>query len=336
MKIKLGRTGIMVNKDGFGALPIQRRTLDDAVEIVQMAVENGINFIDTARMYTDSEAKLGKALQGKRASITLATKTTATTPELFKRDLATSLAELDTHYIDIYQFHNYQYCPAPGDGTGMYEAMLNAKKEGEIHFIGLTSHKLHVAMQAAQSGLYDTIQYPFNYLATEDEFELVRYCEEHNIGYIAMKALSGGLLNDIETCRAFMMQYKGVVPIWGIQKKEELRQLLDAAKTNSQTLTAQQQQRIEDDRQALCGEFCRSCGYCLPCPVGIQINEAARMRQLLRRMPTQLYLTEEWQAKMEKVTECIECGQCAAKCPYGLDTPALLKKNYLDYQTFLP
>jgi predicted aldo/keto reductase-like oxidoreductase len=308
--------------------------MDEAIPILRAALAGGINFFDTARGYTDSEEKIGRALSDKRNQFVLATKTPATTVEGFWKDLETSLGLLQTDHIDIYQFHNPESCPKPGDGTGLYEAMLAAKEQGKIRFIGITNHRLPVAQEAVESGLYDTLQYPFNYLSHEKEIALVRRCAEKNIGFIAMKALSGGLITDIDAARAWIAQFPKVVPIWGIQHLKELEALLAAVK-QMPSLTEAQRQRIEQDRAEFTGAFCRSCGYCLPCPEQILIYNCARVSLLLRRMPPERWLTPEWQQEMEKIPNCRHCGQCSSRCPYGLDIPALLEKNYRDYRTFL-
>ncbi|MDR3048969.1 MAG: aldo/keto reductase [Elusimicrobiota bacterium] len=334
MKTVLGRTGIEVNKNGFGALPIQRRTIEDAEPILKAAFDAGINFFDTARAYTDSEEKIGRALSAVRTKFFLATKTAAKNGEELKKDLDTSLKLLKTDYIDIYQFHNPAKYPRPDDGSGLYEAALEAKKTGKIKFIGITNHRIAVALEAVNSGLFDTMQFPFNYLSDEKEIGLTKLCAQKNVGFIAMKALSGGLLNDIDTGAAYMNTLKNVVPIWGIQTMDELKKMLNAAK-NENAPTAQQQKRIDQDRKELTGEFCRCCNYCAPCPKDIKIFNCARMSLLLRRMPPAQWLTKEWQEDMLKIKDCINCGACKSRCPYGLDIPNLLKRNLEDYMTFL-
>ena len=176
--VTLGRTGIVSNKNAFGALPIQRVSPDYAGKLLRKAYDAGITFFDTARSYSDSEEKMGLALADVRDKIVIATKTPSTTVEGFWKDLETSLRLLKTDYIDIYQFHNPSFCPKPGDGTGLYEAMLEAKAQGKIRFIGLTNHRLHVAQEAVESGLYDTLQFPFCYLATDKDIALVNLCKE--------------------------------------------------------------------------------------------------------------------------------------------------------------
>lgn len=333
-KVILGKTKLEVSKNGFGALPIQRISKKDAVYLLQKAFYNGINYFDTARWYTDSEEKLGAAFEFIRDKIIISTKTGAVDAEGFWKDLDTSLSLLKTDYIDIYQFHNPAFCPRPDDKTGLYEAMLKAKKDGKIRFIGITNHRHTVAREAIDSGLYDTMQFPFCYLASATDMEIVNMCRENNMGFIAMKALSGGLINDSALAYAYLSQFDHVAPIWGVQRESELDEFL-SYNINPPALTEEMQKKIEKDRAELSGEFCRGCGYCMPCPVGIEINNAARMSLLLRRAPKEGYLTKEWQEKMKKIDDCLHCNKCMGKCPYSLNTPELLKKNYEDYKTFL-
>ncbi len=332
--VTLGKTGITTNKNGFGALPIQRVTDDEAVRILRKAYDGGVTFFDTARFYTDSEHKIGLAFKGMRDKIFIATKTAAVTVENFWKDLNTSLTNLQTDYIDIYQFHNPSFCPKPGDGTGIYEAMLEAKQKGIIRHIGITNHRLSVAHEAVASGLYETLQFPFCYLASEEDVKLVRECEAAGMGFIAMKALSGGLITNSKAAYAFEAQYENVLPIWGVQRESEMDEFLSYV-TNPPVMTPDLQQIIDNDRKELQGDFCRGCGYCMPCPVGIEINNCARMSLLLRRSPSELQLTPQVQEKMMKIEQCLHCNQCKSKCPYHLDTPALLAKNLADYKEVL-
>ena len=333
-EVVLGSTEIKVNKNGFGALPIQRISHEDAGELLKMAYNAGINFFDTARFYTDSEEKLGEAFDGMREKVCIATKTAAQNAEDFWKDLEVSLHNLRTDYIDIYQFHNPAFCPKPGDGTGLYEAMLEAKAQGKIRHIGITNHRLAVANEAIDSGLYETLQFPFCYLATEKDLELVKKCKEADMGFIAMKALSGGLINNSAAAYAFEAQYDNVLPIWGVQRKSELEEFISYI-DNPPVMNDEIKALIEHDRKELSGEFCRGCGYCMPCPAGIEINNCARMSLLLRRSPSAGYLSPEGQAKMKKIGDCLHCGHCKSMCPYGLDTPKLLEENYKDYKEVL-
>lgn len=331
--ITLGKTGITVPQNAFGALPIQRVDMDTAVKLLRTAYEGGIRFFDTARAYSDSEEKLGAAFVGIRENIYIATKTTASTPEQLREHLETSLKNLRTDYIDIYQLHLAKQCYAPGDGTGMYEAMLEAKKEGKIRHIGITAHKIGVAEDIVKSGLYETLQFPFSYLATDRDIALVKACEKAEMGFIAMKGLSGGLLNNSRACMAFMLQYN-VLPIWGVQRESELSEWLSFFE-DEPVMTDELKEIINKDRSELLGEFCRGCGYCAPCSVGIVINQCARMSQMIRRSPSEGWLSEQWQKEMFKIEDCINCGACLGRCPYELNIPQLLRKNLEDYKGIL-
>jgi predicted aldo/keto reductase-like oxidoreductase len=289
-----------------------------------------MTFFDTARAYTDSEEKLGIAFEGMRDKVYIASKTHSDTPEKFWADLETTLKNLKTDYLDLYQLHQVPQCYRPGDGTGMYEALTEAKEKGLVRHIGVTAHKIGVAEEVVASGLYETLQYPFNYISTEREIALVKACGEAGMGFIAMKGLSGGLLTNSQACMAFMSQFDNVLPIWGIQRESELDEFI-SFQSNPPVLTDDMRARIEKDRQELSGDFCRGCGYCQPCPAGIEIESCNRMYLFLRRAPYSVYLTDEFYEKMQQVKQCLRCGQCRDKCPYNLDTPNLLQRNYDDF-----
>ena len=309
--VTLGRTGITVNKNGFGALPIQRVSADYAGMLLRKAYNAGITYFDTARSYSDSEEKMGLALADVRQHIFIATKTPSTTVEGFWKDLETSLRLLKTDYIDVYQFHNPAFCPKPGDGTGLYEAMEEAKKQGKIRFIGITNHRLGVAEEAAASGLYDTLQFPFCYLATERDIALVNLCKENHVGFISMKGLSGGLITNSAAAYAWQAEFDNALPIWGVQRESELDEFISYI-DNPPTMDGELKAVIEKDRKELIGNFC-----------------------LIRRSPSAGWLTPESQAMMMKIEDCLHCGQCKKKCPYGLDTPTLLQQNLEDYKNIL-
>lgn len=332
--VRLGKTGITVEKNGFGALPIQRVTKETAVGLLRKAFDGGIRFFDSARGYSDSEEKLGFAFEGMRDKVYIATKTHAKTPEAFWSDLEKSLENLRTDYIDLYQFHWPRVCYRPGDGSGMYECMLEARRQGKIRHIGVTNHQLDVAHECIDSGLYETLQFPFSYLSSEKEIGLVEKCKEADMGFIAMKGLAGGLINNSRAAYSFMARYDNVLPIWGVQRETELDEFLSYV-SDPPVASAELDLIIENDRKELTGAFCRGCGYCMPCPVDIEINTCARMSLLLRRSPSEKWLMEKSQEMMRKIEDCLECGQCSSRCPYGLDTPELLKRNYEDYKRIL-
>lgn len=333
-QVIMGSTGICVPQNAFGALPIQRVDQETAVSLLRRAYEGGMRFFDTARAYSDSEIKVGEAFDGIRDKVCIATKTHALTPDAIRRELETSLDNLRTDHVDIYQLHCADRCYRPGDGTGIYECLEEVKAQGMIRHIGVSAHKLMVAEEIIESGLYETLQYPFSYVSSERELLLPGKCAGKNMGFIAMKGLAGGLINNSRAAMAFMSRFENVIPIWGIQRVAELEEWLafmdETPEMDDELLAV-----IEKDRAELSGEFCRGCGYCMPCPAGIKINNCARMSLMLRRAPSKAWLTPEMQAEMKKIEGCLNCRKCTTKCPYELNTPELLKKNYEDYKRVL-
>lgn len=336
-QVRLGSTGIITDKNGFGALPIQRISFEEAEKLLIKAYENGVTYFDTARAYTDSEEKMGVAFTKNnipRDKIYIASKTMATTADKLWEDLETSLKMLQTDYIDVYQLHNPEFCPKPGGEDCLYDACLEAKRQGKIRHIAITNHRLPVAEEAIESGLYELLQFPFNYLASDRDIALAQKCKDADMGFVAMKGMSGGLITRADIAYAFCDKYDNVLPIWGVQHEWELDQFLACAK-ETPVFDDEMAAFVEQERKELSGEFCRGCGYCMPCPVGIKINDCARMSLLIRRGPTQVYFNDFYQDAMEKVDECLHCGQCSSQCPYGLDTPTLLEKNLKDYREVL-
>lgn len=329
----LGRTNLRVTKTAFGVLPLQRVAMDEAVCILRRALDLGINFYDTARGYTDSEEKIGRAFEGMRDSVIIATKTWATTREGVIESLSTSLRCLRTDYVDLLQLHNPRTLPDPDDPDSSYAGLIEAQQKGMTRFIGVTSHSRERAMEAVRSGLYDTLQFPLCHLSSDEDLALIEMCARADVGLIAMKPLSGGLITNARAAFAFFQQYDNVIPIWGIQRMSELEELaaLDATPPR---LDASLLDEIEKDRRELAGSFCRACGYCLPCPADIPIPMAARMQLCLRRMPWQQFMTDDWYEKMHRVEKCQDCGHCRQHCPYGLDPPAMLRAALADYEAF--
>jgi len=332
-KMRLGRTNIMASRSGFGALPIQRISFEEAGRILNKAYDSGINFFDTARAYTDSEEKIGYALSRVRNHIFIATKSMAKDKKSLLSDIETSLRLLKTDWIDIYQLHFVQNYPDYDDPDGIYQGLLEAKEKGYIRFLGITSHRLDLALKAAREERFDTVQFPLNSLASEEDLKLIGLCREKDIGLIAMKGMSGGLLTNAASTFAFLRQYDNVLPIWGIQKESELDEFLGFEK-NPPVLDQAMWETIRKDREELSGSFCRGCGYCLPCPAQIPIPTAARMLFFLKRAPYQTYMTDQVKAEMERINDCIHCNNCKDHCPYGLDTPNLLQYMLSEYNKF--
>ena len=331
--IAFGTTGITASATGFGAIPIQRISEEESTKILRKAYDAGITFFDTARGYTDSEEKIGIALSDVRENIILTTKTHSQTYDGIMKDLDTSLSLLKTDYVDVYQFHNPDFIPKPGDANRMYEAMLDAKQAGKIRHIGITNHRLDLANEAVDSGLYESLQFPVSCVSSEGDFALVNKCAEKGVGFIAMKALAGGLITNARAAFAFLRQYENVVPIWGIQHEWELDEFI-SFEADPPALDDAMQAIIQKDREDLSGSFCRACGYCLPCPADIPIPTAARLSFLMGRSRFERFLEEDWAEQMEKIHNCVECGHCREHCPYKLDTPAVLKDQYAKYVEF--
>ena len=253
------------------------------------------------------------------------------TVEEFWNDLETSLKELRTDYLDLYQFHNISFCPKKEDD--LYQAMLEAKDQGLIKHIGITTHKITHAHEALDSGLYETLQYPSSYLSGKEELEIVEKCRQLDVGFIAMKAMGGGLIKHSKASFAYINQFDNVLPIWGIQKLSELEEFLSYDENT--VLDDDLRAIIENDKKELGDNFCRGCGYCMPCPEEINISLCARMSLWIRRFPTEPNMDERTQEIMKKTLDCVECYECVDKCPYELDIPELLKENYEDYQNVL-
>ncbi|MBO6041035.1 MAG: aldo/keto reductase [Oscillospiraceae bacterium] len=331
--MRLGKTGLMVTKPAMGCLPVQRCGVEEGAALIRAAYEGGINYFDTANAYTDSEKKIGIALHDVCDRVIISTKSHAKTREGVLAHIENSLKMLQTDYIDLFQFHQMPEVPDFNDPEGCYAGALEAKRRGWIRHIGATAHKIGVAEAAVDSGMFETMQFPFSYISAERDIALAERCRAADMGFIAMKGLAGGLLTNERACHAFMKQYPNVVPIWGIQHPEELSAWLAVAQEDPD-LDDELRAVIDADRRQLSGEFCRGCGYCMPCPQGIEINNSARMNMLLRRSPWKPYYSPEWREKMERIEDCIECRQCASQCPYGLDTPNILKFMLKDWREF--
>jgi predicted aldo/keto reductase-like oxidoreductase len=332
-KTTLGKTGLEVTRCGFGALPLQRISVDESVKLLRAAYDGGVNFYDTAHGYYDSEEKIGEAFAGVRESVIIATKSPGLTGELYGKQLDESLRRLRTDYIDLFQFHIARKVYRPGESDGLYDAALKAKADGKIRHIGITTHRIGIAMEAAESGLYETVQFPLSYLSDDKDLELISVCRKNNVGLIAMKALSGGLITNARLAWLFMRQYENVAPIWGLQKMSELEEFLSYERDHP-VWTDELRENIARDKAELSDNFCRGCGYCLPCVAGIEINWVARMPQAIRRMKAEEFLTPEWRDKMKLAESCVHCDACKSRCPYELDTPALVAASYEDYKEF--
>lgn len=321
-KVTLGRTGICVNEVAMGCLPIQRISKEDAVRLLRRAYDGGVQFFDTAHVYTDSEEKIGAAFDASmRKNIIIASKAQCNDYKSAMAQIDQSLRSMHTDYIDIYQWHNPSSIDgAENDPDSVYSALVEAKRQGKIRFIGITNHHLGRAQAAVKSGLYDTVQYPFSMLSTQEEVELTKLCRDNNVGFLAMKAMCGGLLEDGRAPFAFMHTLPHVLPLWGVQRETEIDQFLALAK-EPPAFDEQMQREVVRIREENGNEFCRGCGYCMPCPQGINLPIVMRIEFFVKRNRPEKYLGQEYRAMVEKVDACIRCGACKSRCPYELDVP---------------
>ena len=328
-RARLGKTGLMVSRIAFGGIPIQRLSESDAVNVVRRCLDLGITFLDTANGYTTSEERIGKAIAGRREGLILATKTGARDREGAWAHIRLSLQRLGVDSIEIYQLHGVsnreQYDKATGPG-GALEALQEAREQGLIEHIGITSHHLPTAIVGANSGLFETLQFPFNFVADEAARELLPAVRQNDLGFIGMKPFAGGMLERADLCFKFLLQFPEVIPDPGIERIQEVEQIV--AVVNGQTaMTPVDEADIERIRQELKGSFCHRCEYCQPCQQGIGISAVMTVNSMLRRLPPARLFEGGIGTSMEKAFDCIECGDCESRCPYKLPIRDRLKVN---------
>ena len=322
----LGKTGLKVSQMGFGGIPIQRIDAAGTRKLMERMVEAGINYIDTARGYTVSEAFLGEALVDIRDKFILATKSMARTKEAMAADIGISLNNLKTDYIDLYQVHNptvaqLQQVVAEG---GALEALMEAKAAGKIGHLGLTAHSLEVFEMALDMDWVETIMFPYNIVETQGE-KLIAKCAEKNVGFICMKPLAGGAIEDATLAMRFCCANENVsVVIPGMAEPKELDQNL-AAVNDESPLSAAENTKITTIRRELGTQFCRRCNYCAPCREGISIPSVFLFEGYLSRYGLGTWAKERYDAMAKHASDCIGCGACESRCPYNLPIRQMLK-----------
>ena len=329
----LGKTGLNVSRMGFGGIPIQRIDAEGTKELMHRLVDAGINYIDSARGYTVSEQFLGYALEGIRDKFILATKSMSRTKEAMAKDIDISLANFRTAYIDLYQVHNptladLDTVSAPG---GAVEAMLEAKAAGKIGHLGVTVHSATTFQNALELPWVETIMFPYNSVETQGE-ELIRRCHEKNIGFICMKPLAGGAIEDPALAMRFIAANENVdVVIPGMAEPRELEQNLEAFH-NKAPFTEEETAKIQEIRDALGTQFCRRCGYCAPCAAGINIPGIFVLEGYLKRYGLQDWAMGRYNALSAKAGDCIQCGICETRCPYQLPIREKMKQLAKDFE----
>ena len=324
----LGRTGLKVSEVGFGGIPIQTLSHSEAVAVVRRVLDVGVDFLDTARAYTTSEERIGDAIKGQRSKCMIATKTVARTAEGVERDLKKSLTLLGTSNVELYQLHNVmsdetlKEVMKPG---GALDAFKKARREGKIQFIGITSHRPSVLIQAIKTGEFDTIMVPLNYVERTPLQELIPLANKTGTGSIIMKPLGGGAFTNAEEALKFVLNQPVSTVIPGVCSIKEVEQNA-AIGTAPLTLGKDAEKRLEEQAKILGQTFCRACDYCQPCPEGIPISALTRVDTFIKRMGWESWYSRNKEA-LKKYENCQECRQCESKCPYQLPILELMAEK---------
>lgn len=326
--VTLGKTGLRISRMGFGGIPLQRVSKEDAREIFLSLRSKGINFIDTARGYTVSEEYIGSAVKGMREQFVLATKSRAVTKSDMERDILISLQSLQTDYIDLYQLHNpnmYQFDEICEE-NGALEALLDAKERGKIGHIGITAHSLEVFARALELPWVETVMFPYNIIETQGE-ELIKKCKDKNIGFIDMKPFAGGAIENANLALRFVCSNENVtVTIPGMYAVKEIAENI-ASVENTEPLTDAELEEIERIRRILGNQFCRRCNYCAPCVRGISIPDVLLFEGYLERYGLEKWARERYASLSVKASACIGCGICESRCPYNLPVRDMVRRS---------
>ena len=328
-RVRFGKTGLMVSKVAFGGIPVMRVPKDEAEKLIRDTVNLGINFIDTAHGYADSEEKIGLGIKGmKRDELVIATKSPANDKRTFNEQLDLSLKRLGTDYIDIMQLHNIgstEKRDAVFAVGGAYEGLQEAVKAGKIRFPGFSSHSLELCIEMMKSGKFVSVQFPFNFIDNAAAKEAIPLAKELDIGFIAMKPLGGGRLESAELAFRYLFQFDNIIPDPGIEKIEEIREIAMLAERKP-GLTAEDKEKIEKLRIEFGSTWCHRCDYCQPCPQGIDISWVLCTESCEKRFTKERFKLMLAQP-VERAKTCLECGECVKKCPYHLNIPKLIKEN---------
>jgi hypothetical protein len=319
-KIRLGKTELMVTRIGFGGIPIQTPSEEEAIRIVRDSLDRGVNYIDTSRVYTTSEERIGKAIAGRRHEVILATKSVSRTPDAILADLDQSLKNLQTDYVDIFQFHNVsteQDLKTVLAAGGPLDAVRTARDEGRIRHIGVTSHRLSVAREAVASGAFETVMIGLNFVNTEAADELIPLARERDLGIIVMKPMAGGMLENPALAFKYLNAFPDLLVLVGIAEMGEMEQNIGLLEFKGH-LTIEEQREMERIREELGNGFCRMCNYCQPCPQKIMISAIMYTEVALKRFDPKRIFEGEWDKFMNTVPDCIDCGECEKRCPYEL------------------
>ncbi len=333
-KIRLGKTGLQVTRVGFGGIPIQRLSENEAVAVIGRCLDLGVNFIDTANAYSTSEEWIGKAIKGRREGLVLASKSMARHGETMTRHVELSLQRLGVDHIDLYQFHNIsdakslEMLLAPGSAL---EALEEAKKAGKIGHIGITSHQLETAIKAVGTGRFETIMFPFNFVTDEAADKLIPLCREKQVGFIVMKALAGGMLTDARMALRYLLQFPDIVTLAGIEKEREIEEIVQILNTPG-VLSPDEKTEMAAVKKKLGKKFCHRCDYCQPCPQGIFISTVMIYPALEMRLPDYQLYEGLFNDVIVRAAECTQCGDCEERCPYHLPIREMLADHVKQHE----
>lgn len=335
-KTILGKSNLMVSRIAMGGIPIQRPPLDEAVKVINRALDLGVNLIDTSIGYGDSEFIIGKGIEGRREEVILATKGSWRSKKTSAEHIEFSLKRLNTDYIDLWQMHNikdsdaFRQVLSPG---GSLEAAEEALGEGKILHLGFSTHNLDVALMGVESGLFETVMFPLNFIAREAADKLVIQAKKHDVGFLGMKPFAGGNITDARLAIGYVLEYDNVVPVPGIEKIDEIEEIVGLVDKGTD-LTDTDWTRMDAIRDELGNRFCRQCMYCMPCPQGVEIWLLTYMKNLFRLWPRERVI-QLFGENAETVHKCVLCGECEKKCPYDLPIRELIQENYVYYQNEL-
>jgi predicted aldo/keto reductase-like oxidoreductase len=334
---RLGRTDIEVSRIGIGGIPIQRPPEEKAIEVIKHALDLGINLIDTSLAYGTSEERIGKAILGRREEITLITKTWTTDRNEAMMNLESSLKNFHTKYIDVWELHNvstmekYQAILAEG---GSLEAVKEARETGKTKFIGISSHNIEIMKSALESEIFDVILFPFNFVNNEAANTLVPMAKKLDIGFTAMKPFAGGRLRDANLVMKYLLQFDNVIPVPGVEKKEEVEELVDIVEGRTE-LTKDDENKIENIKKELGTHFCQYCGYCMPtCPQELYIPVVINLRISWELWPQETF-KERYEDLIKTAKTCTECGICEEKCPYSLPIREKIQEGIEFYESIV-
>ena len=327
--VTLGKTGLQVSAVGFGGIPIQRLSVEDAVAAIRTALDLGVTFLDTAAGYSDSQTKIGLAIEGRRDGLVLASKSGDRTRDGILRDIRRACNELRTDAIDLYQLHGvsnpdaWAQVAAPG---GALEGLREARRRGTIRHLGVTSHSLDLALQLVEHPDFETVQFPFNLVTAEPADSLIPKARRLGLGFIVMKPMCGGQFDDAPLAFKFLNAFPDLVPIPGIERPEEIREIVRIVES-AETLAGPERARADRIVAELGKRFCRRCGYCQPCPQGVPIQSAMCFESFVKRFDPEKLKAGPARELAAKAPACTECGECETKCPYNLPIMETIKQS---------